>query len=413
MEGAETINWLVVNAGSSSLKVKVFGMPGEKLLLSATAERIGSGNATFRWRAAPSETPSAADGSESREKTHEADQINDHAAALQKIHQLLADDPEILLDQQHLHIAHRVVHGGTDFTTPCLITDSVLEKIKTWTPFAPLHNPVSLSCIAVASHLFPGADQYAVFDTAFHATLPEHAARYALPEALYREEKIRVYGFHGISHQYVSGEVRKQYGPDTRRIVSLHLGNGCSASAIRDGVSTDTSMGFSPLNGLVMGSRPGDLDPAIVLHLVHESGMDTKAVDHLLNRDSGLKGLCGQSDMRDIREAATAGDAAAQLAIAIYGYRIKKYIGAYSAVLNGLDALIFTGGVGEHDAALRSEVCMGLNRLGLLLDENKNALPSETIAEIQQDDAPVRILVVPTDEALEIVRQCSAIVSHL
>ena len=278
------------------------------------------------------------------------------------------------------------------------------ETIKALFPLAPLHNPINYQCIELAEQTFPEAKQVAVFDTAFHQTMPDYAFRYALPNELYHQEAIRVYGFHGTSHQYVSKQAMNWLGKPDAKLISIHLGNGSSMTAIKSGRSIDTSMGFSPLSGLVMGTRSGDVDPSVIFHLLSR-GYSEEAVNNLLNRQSGLLGLTGLSDMRDVRRALNAGDPAASLACELYAYRVRKYIGAYAAVLNGLDAILFTGGIGENDKAMREAICTNLNFLGISLDPAKNDAPARDIRAISTTESPVSILVVPTNEELEIAQQ--------
>ncbi len=300
-------------------------------------------------------------------------------------------------------IGHRVVHGGEDFRTPVRIDRGVLQRIRDLIPLAPLHNPASALGIAIALESAPRISQVAVFDTAFYASLPETAWRYALPSSLADRHRIRRYGFHGISHQYVSEQAAALLERDDiyLRMICLHLGNGASATAIRAGACIETSMGMTPLEGLVMGTRAGDLDPSILLHLQRRAGLSATALEDLLNHESGLRGLCGESDMRRIRQRVREGDREARLAIDIFVHRIRKYIGAYTAVLGGLDALVFTGGIGEHDADLRAEVCSGLEFLGLLIDPQRNA---DHATIVSPENALPRVMVVPTNEELAIAR---------
>ncbi|MEJ2426820.1 MAG: acetate kinase [Candidatus Thiodiazotropha sp.] len=300
-------------------------------------------------------------------------------------------------------IGHRVVHGGAGFLTPMRIDPGVLERIRALNHLAPLHNPASTLGIDIALEAAPETPQVAVFDTTFFSTLPESAWRYALPKALADTHQIRRYGFHGISHEYVANEAAQHLGraPNALRLITLHLGNGASAAAIEGGRCVETSMGMTPQEGLVMGTRAGDLDPSILIHLQRQTGMTADQLEQLLNRESGLRGLCGETDMRTIRERARHGDAQARLAIDIFVHRVRKYIGAYTAVLGGLDALVFTGGIGEHDADLRDEVCMGLSCLGIRLDAQRNASHATIISQAEQTP---QVMVIPTNEELAIAR---------
>jgi acetate kinase len=315
--------------------------------------------------------------------------------------------------QEIAAIGHRVVHGGERFSQPTVITADVQETIKKLIPLAPLHNPANLTGIEVAIELFPQATQVAVFDTAFHQTMPPQAYRYAIPNQLYEEHAIRSYGFHGTSHLYVTnqaiaylGQSPRRRGPADTNLIIAHLGNGCSITAVRGGKSVDTSMGFSPLAGLIMGTRSGDIDPAIPFFLGTSLDMSFAEIDKLLNKQSGLLGLTGQNDLRDIEERQAQGEAAAQLALEMYAYRLKKYIGAYFAALGRVDALVFTAGVGQHSDVIRALSCTGLENLGIILDEEKNLKgPTGPVTEIQAESSPVKVLIIPTNEELEIANQ--------
>jgi acetate kinase len=271
---------------------------------------------------------------------------------------------------------------------------------------APLHNPSAFHGIEIAEKIFSKAEQVAVFDTAFHQTMPAKAYRLAIPNAYYTDHNIRVYGFHGTSHKYVTGQAAAYLNKSGLKLISIHLGNGCSMAAVNDGKSVDTSMGFGPLSGLIMGTRSGDIDATVIFYLVNHLGYDIEEVSNLLNKNSGMLGLTGYSDMRDIKKAMNDGDENAKLAYDMYAYRIKKYIGAYAAILNGLDAIIFTAGVGENDALTRQMVCRDMDYLGLSIDLDKNNAYASGIREINQRGSKVKILVVPTNEELEIANQC-------
>lgn len=303
-------------------------------------------------------------------------------------------------------VGHRVVHGGENFAGPALITDEVKQQIKKLFSLAPLHNPVNYKCIEVAEKTFTKAKQIAVFDTAFHQSIPAQAYRYAIPDWYYKEHGIRVYGFHGTSHKYVSEEAIKWLGKTDTKIISVHLGNGCSITAIRNGKSVDTSMGFGPLSGLMMGTRSGDIDPSVIFHLMEHSGYTLDQLSTLLNKQSGLLGVGGSSDMRDIRKMASEGNQAAVLALQLYAYRIKKFIGAYAATLNGVDAVVFTAGVGENDNRMREAVCTDLNFLGITLDIEQNNTYNGELKEISTTTSKVKVLVIPTNEEYEIAHQC-------
>ena len=307
-------------------------------------------------------------------------------------------------------VAHRVVHGGPGLSGPAQLTDDTVRAIEQAAALAPLHNQPALQMIRYARKRYPGLPQIAVFDTAFHRDLPEHARRYAVPEAWYQHYGLHRYGFHGISHASVARQAATalQRPLQELRLISLHLGSGASACAIAGGRSIDTSMGMTPLEGLVMGTRSGDLDIGAALHVARREGWTPEQLEQALTRDSGLKGLCGDSDMRSILARCQQGDSRAQLALSVYCYRIRKYIGAYVAALGGLDALIFTGGVGENAAPVRTDVCEGLTALGIAIDCTKNALPSEVGPRaIEAQESTVAVLVIPSHEDLEIARQAA------
>ena len=306
----------------------------------------------------------------------------------------------------------RVVHGGEHFTAPTLVTPAVLTGIRELGRLAPLHNPTAAAVLDAVLRLMPGVPVVAVFDTAFHRTLPDVAALYAIPRELAREKGLRRYGFHGTSHRYVSGRLIDRLGRvGGARLITCHLGNGASVCAVRDGRSVDTSMGLTPLAGLVMGTRSGDVDPGLVLHLMGQEGMTAEGVDRLLNHESGLLGLCGKADMREVEQAAASGDRRAELALDVFAYRIRHYIGAYAAVLQGLDAIAFTAGIGEHSATVRRKVCEGLGGLGVRLSAEVNDRPGQGEVRISAADAPVQVWVVPTDEEGQIARETAAALS--
>ena len=390
---------LVLNCGSSSLKYRVVDVTSGKALASGLAERIGQSSGRLTHR-----------GADGAEEIFERP-LPDHAAALTAI--LLAFDhagprlPELGLTA----VAHRVVHGGARFSTPVLIDDGVLAAIRELSALAPLHNPVNVTGIEVARRDFPLLPHVAVFDTAFHQTLPPHAYTYAVPPHWEHEYGVRRYGFHGTSHAYVSRTAVGLLGrgvEDTNVIV-LHLGNGASATAVAGGRSVDTSMGLTPLEGLVMGTRSGDVDPAVVAHLRRTAGIEPDVVDRSLNSSSGLLGLTGHSDLREVRRLVAEGDRHAALALDIYCHRIRKYVGAYMAVLGHTDAIAFTAGVGENDAAVRAQSLAGLEDLGIRIDEERNTALSREARVISAEGSPVAVLVVPTDEELEMAQEAVAL----
>jgi acetate kinase len=394
---------LVLNSGSSSLKYQLFEMPNENPLCTGLVDRIGLENTTISHKFCKG-------GKESKVELKSL--IKDHEEALLNITQLLTDPVHGVIQNANEveAIGHRVVHGGEQFASTTLITDEVKSKIKELFALAPLHNPPNLLGITVAERVFPLAKQVAVFDTAFHQTMPPLAFRFALPKKMYTEMGIRAYGFHGTSHQYVSKKANEYLKNPNAKIITIHLGNGCSMTAVDSGKSVDTSMGLGPMGGLVMGTRAGDVDPSIIFHLINERGFSAKEVNDILNKKSGLLGLCGYSDMRDVKQAIADGNKDAKLAYELYAYRIQKYIGTFTAVLKGLDAIVFTAGIGENDSAMRAAVCKGMGFFGLQLDSRENSLQSNQIREVNTPTSKVKILVIPTNEELEIGQQTFAIV---
>jgi len=334
-------------------------------------------------------------------------ELRDHAVALDRIMSLL-DEGGVAEDGSELvGIGHRVVHGGEEFRDPCVIDERVIEAIRKLSPLAPLHNPANLLCIEVAMARRPDVPQVAVFDTAFHQSIPPHAYRYAVPEYWYKSHGVRRYGFHGTSHAYVAKQAALQLGRPLSRLnlIVLHLGNGASATAIENGKSVDTSMGLTPLEGLVMGTRGGDIDPGALIYLARQRGLSVDEINADLNGASGLEGLCGVSDLRDVLQREAAGDPRAGLALDVYVYRIRKYIGAYTAVLGRVDAIVFTAGVGENSPDIRKRACEGLGALGVGLDETHNRSTAKDARAIHREGATVSVLVVPTNEELEIAEQ--------
>ncbi|MPY36227.1 acetate kinase [Streptomyces adustus] len=392
---------LVLNSGSSSVKYQLLDMRDGSRLAMGIVERIGEGSSRLRH------TPLTT--GEPREWTGA---VADHEAALKAVAEELAKDGLGLDSPELAAIGHRVVHGGQRFTEPTVVDDKVLAEIERLIPVAPLHNPANLVGLRTARALRPDLPQVAVFDTAFHTTMPESAARYAIDVETADQHRIRRYGFHGTSHAYVSRATAKLLGraPEDVNVIVLHLGNGASASAVRGGRCVDTSMGLTPLEGLVMGTRSGDVDPAVIFHLMRVGGMSTDEIDTLLNKRSGLVGLCGDNDMREIRRRIDEGDEQARLAFDIYIHRLKKYIGAYYAVLGTVDAIAFTAGVGENAAPVREAAIAGLEALGAAVDPALNAVRADGPRLISPADARVAVAVVPTDEELEIATQTYALV---
>ncbi|GAA0360825.1 acetate kinase [Streptomyces blastmyceticus] len=394
---------LVLNSGSSSVKYQLLDMADRSRLAVGLVERIGEETSRL------AHTPLATGGA----KREREEPIADHEAALKAVARELAADGLGLDSPELAAIGHRVVHGGKKFTEPTVITEEVVAEIERLIPVAPLHNPANITGIRTAQALRPDLPQVAVFDTAFHTTMPESAARYAIDVETADAHRIRRYGFHGTSHAYVSRETARLLGKDPSEVnvIVLHLGNGASASAVRGGRCVDTSMGLTPLEGLVMGTRSGDLDPAVIFHLARNAGMSVDEIDSLLNKKSGLIGLCGDNDMREIRRRIDAGDEKAALAFEIYVHRLKKYIGAYYAVLGKVDAVAFTAGVGENAAPVREAAVAGLEELGLAVDADLNAVRADEPRLISPEYARVAVAVVPTDEELEIATQSYALVS--
>ncbi|MGC1631137.1 MAG: acetate kinase, partial [Gelidibacter sp.] len=339
--------------------------------------------------------------------------IENHKQGLRKVVDLLLDkETGVISKTAEIEVVgHRVVHGGNSFSDTTLITTEVKEKIQQYAALAPLHNPGNLEGILVAEEIFPSAQQVAIFDTAFHQTIPEKAKKYAIPNALYEEHGIQVYGFHGTSHQYVSEKAIAYLKPKASKIITIHLGNGCSMTAVKDGKSIDHTLGFTPSNGLIMGSRSGDIDHAIIFHLVNNLNYSLDEVKTLLTNKSGMLGLTGHMDLRDIQAEAQKGDKDCILALTMNAYRIKKYIGSYAAAMNGLDAIIFTAGIGENSSVIRKMVCEDMDFFGITLDEAKNELRSEGLREINTASSKVKVLVIPTNEELEIAKQAFELVN--
>jgi acetate kinase len=390
---------VTINCGSSSIKYGVYSVDKCSLIATGLLEKIGSEKSLLRQKRLMT------DGVfEPREISST---VADHWEGFDFIMRTNADDRIIKDDSELFGIGHRIVHGGELFSKPTLIDDKVIDTIRKLIPLAPLHNPHNLLGIEVARKRSPDTPQVAVFDTAFHQTLPPHSFHYALPYEFYTEHHVRRYGFHGTSHYYVAKEAAMHLNKPLEEVslITLHLGNGASAAAIQKGKSSDTSMGLTPLEGLVMGTRCGDIDPAVHFYLMRQTGLSADEIEKLLNSRSGLKGICGMNDMRQIQQKAEAGDERAMLALDMFCYRVRKYIGAYSAVLSRIDAIVFTGGIGENSAVVRERTCSGLDNLGISLDLQKNRAVSGKISEIQQDGSSIKVMVIPTDEELEIARQ--------
>lgn len=393
------MNLFVINSGSSSIKYQFFRMPSEQPICSGLVERIGLEESIITHKVYN-------DGEEKVIKR--TLNLPDHEAGMLEVGNLLTEPGiGVIQNPEEIEVVgHRVVHGGESFSKTTIITAQVKEEIKKLFPLAPLHNPGHYLGIEVSEKIFTKATQIAVFDTAFHQTMPEKAFRYAIPNSYYTDYSIRVYGFHGTSHKYVAGQAMKYLENPAAKIITIHLGNGCSMAAVDGGKCMDTSMGLGPLDGLVMGTRSGNIDASIVFHLVSHLGYDVEQVSTLLNKRSGMLGLTGFSDMRDIRKLMEAGDKNAKLAYDMYAYRIKKYIGSYTAALGGLDVIVFTAGVGENDALTRKLVCQDMDFFGISVDDDKNTNRETGIREINTIEARTKVLIIPTNEELEIANQC-------
>jgi acetate kinase len=393
---------LVVNCGSSSLKYRLVDVDAGEALASGLAERIGqpAGRLTH---SRPGADPDVAE-----------EPLPDHEAALTAALAAFDRAGPALAGAGLVAVAHRVVHGGDRFSAPVLVDDDVVRAIRELAELAPLHNPVNATGIDVARRVFPDLPHVAVFDTAFHATLPAHASTYAVPREWAREHGVRRYGFHGTSHAFVSRGAAELLGRplgETNTVV-LHLGNGASATAVAGGRSVDTSMGMTPLEGLVMGTRSGDVDPALGAHLHRVAGLGPAEVDRALNSASGMLALAGTNDLREVHRRIADGDDAAALALDVFCHRVRRYIGAFMAVLGRTDAIAFTGGIGENDAVVRARSLAGLEPLGITLDADRNGARAPGARRVSADGSPVAVLVVPTDEELEMARQTVDLLSH-
>jgi acetate kinase len=385
---------LILNSGSSSIKFQLIEMPQQKVICSGNIERIGFEDAVLVYKT----------------QSHEYKEILDiptHQIGLELISSFIMDPKKgVVKNANEIDaVGHRVVHGGDAFSATTLINSQVIDKIKEFTSLAPLHNPHNLKGIEIAEKIFSNAKQIAVFDTAFHQTMPVKARKYAIPNRFYTDYGIKMYGFHGTSHKYVSEKAIDYLNKPNAKIISIHLGNGCSITAVKHGKSIDHSLGFAPSNGLIMGSRSGDIDHALIFYLVNELGYELNEVNKLLIKESGMLGLTGYSDLRDIQAEAEKGNADCKLALDMNAYRIKKYIGAYAAAMNGLDTMVFTAGVGENSSLIRRLVCSDMEYLGIVLDETKNESKSNELREINQSTSRVKVLVIPTNEEIEIANQ--------
>ncbi|WP_440122528.1 acetate/propionate family kinase [Tenacibaculum sp. Ill] len=385
---------LVINSGSSSIKYQLFEMPQQEVLCSGMIERIGLEIGKVHYKS-------------NNDKIEEEVVIKDHKSGLERVVDLLLDEKVgvITSTDEIKVVGHRVVHGGSTFTKTAIVTDEVKKKIESLFSLAPLHNPANLEGIIVSESIFTNAQQVAVFDTAFHQTIPVEAYKYAIPNKFLDEHRIRLYGFHGTSHKYVSEKAIEYLQKEKSKIITIHLGNGCSMTAIENGKSIDHSLGFGPVTGLIMGTRSGDIDHSLIFYLINNLGYDADYVNNMLQKESGMLGLTGFSDLRDIEAAAAKGDKNCQLALDMNAYRIKKYIGSYVAAMNGLDSIVFTAGIGENSDVIRKLVCTDMEYLGIELDTEKNAIRAKKLTEIHKETSKVRVLVIPTNEELEIAKQ--------
>jgi acetate kinase len=396
---------LVINSGSSSIKFQLLDMSDESVLASGLVERIGETEGLIKCTLRP--------GCKDELVVKKTAAVPDHKSGMRSAVEILSDPQQgVIVDRGDIDaIGHRVVHGGEDFHKPTILTADVMAAIEKNIPLAPLHNPANLDGIRVAQELFSGVPQVAIFDTAFHQTIPPHAYHYALPYELYEKQRIRRYGFHGTSHKFVATECARLMGKPLEEInlISIHLGNGCSMTAVKNGKSVDTTLGLTPLEGLVMGTRSGDVDPAIHSFLARNCNMDIEAIDEMLNKDSGLKGLCGLNDMRDIHEAIEGGNERAKLALDVQTYRNKKYVGAYMAVLGRVDAIIFTAGIGENDEIVREMTLRGLEPFGIVMDLKINNQRIKKPTLLSAQESRVQVWGIPTNEELAIAREAVAV----
>lgn len=392
---------LVINCGSSSLKYQLIDMENESVLAKGLCERIGIEGSKLTHKPTGKEnyaieTP-----------------MGDHKVAVQLVLDALMDKEHGVIEstEEITAIGHRVLHAGTVYSDATLINEDVKKVIRDCFDLGPLHNPANLIGIEACEAAMPGKPNVAVFDTAFGMKIPEKAAMYAIPYEYYEKYSIRRYGFHGTSHMFVSGETLKKIGKDDAKVIVCHLGNGASISASIGGKCVDTSMGLTPLEGLIMGTRSGDLDPAVLQFICNHENIDVNEMLNILNKKSGVLGMSGvSSDFRDVREAADAGNERAIMALAAYRYRVAKYIGSYTAAMNGVDAITFTAGVGENDTQMREEICEYLGYLGVKIDSEKNAQARGKEEEISTPDSKVKVYVIPTNEELAIARETKALV---
>lgn len=393
------MNVLVINSGSSSLKFQLINMETETALCSGLVERIGQDMGKLVNKLAPD--------TDNERKVVIDEPFADHETAMKRVVELLTDENDgVIKDKSEINaIGHRVLLGGEEIKESVKVTDEVKDIIRKYIPLGPLHNPANLAGIEVCEHLFPGTPNVGVFDTEFHQTMPEKAFLYPLPYDLYEDLKIRRYGFHGTSHRFVAKQAAKFLGkaPEDLNLVICHLGNGCSMSAVKAGKCVDTTMGITPLEGLMMGTRCGDIDPALVPFIMDRKGLTGAEMDTLMNKESGLFGICGMSDMRDIHAAVDAGNEKAKTALDMFVYRIKKYVGSFIAALGNVDAIVFTAGIGENDDIVREMVCADMDLFGIKIDLEENATRRGTERSLNAG-GKTEVLIIPTNEELEIAQ---------
>ncbi|MBQ9344009.1 MAG: acetate kinase [Kiritimatiellae bacterium] len=399
---------LVINAGSSSLKYQLIDLEDAEhfsVLATGLVEKIGEPVGCITHKTFP--------GGVER-KIEEQEPLPTHADGMKRVVALLTDEQDgVIRDVNEIAgVGHRVLNCGEEYSDTVEATAAVKDAIRRYFPLGPLHNPANLMGIEESEKVFPHARQVAVFDTAFHQTMPPKAFMYAVPRQWYTQYHLRKYGFHGTSHKFITGAAARYLGKpvDQTNIISIHLGNGCSMAAVRGGKCVDTTMGVTPLEGLMMGTRSGDIDPAAIEYIMDQTGMDIHQMLHALNKESGLKGICGVNDMREVVDKSAQGDELAELALQMFTYRVQKTIGAYMAAVPNLDALVFTAGIGQNSFPIRKRVCTGIEHLGVTLDEAKNLVRTDAPHEIQADGAPLKILVIPTNEELQIALETKAVI---
>ncbi|MBT8394573.1 MAG: acetate kinase [Bacteroidia bacterium] len=394
------MNILVINFGSSSIKYQLIKMPNQDVICSGMVERIGFENAKVHYKSKLNEII-------------RTENIPNHKSGFEKVAGIMMDKQiGVIADEKEIHaVGHRVVHGGSTFSDIISINQAVKDKIKQHFQLAPLHNPPNFVGIEVSETIFPSAEQIAVFDTAFHQTIPVEAYKYAIPNKYLDKHKIRAYGFHGTSHKYVSEKAIQTLPNKSSKLITIHLGNGCSMTAVKDGKSIDHSLGFGTMTGLIMGTRCGDIDQSVIFHMVNTLGYSLDDVNKILQKESGMLGLTGYSDLRDIEKHAEKGNEECILALKMFAYRVKKYIGAYASAMNGLDAIVFTAGVGENSILMRKMICEEMDYLGIDIDLNENDIKAREIIDISSDSSKVKVLVIPTNEELEIAKQSYKLLS--